>query len=103
VKFHYPYIFYIYDNNEIWMHKIDTPEVIHRFILINSIASIEPINNVYSENSAARPPTTFVCLLNYHGIFKLGEFSFRSYPAVDNDGVPISRSEKFITRKHKIN
>lgn len=88
VKFHHPYIFYIYDNNEIWMHKINEPLVIHRFVLINHITAIDYLDDVYLEKGIKRPRCSFVCLLTYGNIHKLAEFTFRQYPELEKNGKP---------------
>lgn len=98
IKFHDPYIFYIYDNNEIWLHKINEQEVIHRFIFINTITSVDVFDNYYFDAVAEGPIATFVCLLEYNNKLKLAELSFRTYPQLDRTGDPI-KGEDFVEGK----
>jgi hypothetical protein len=95
VKFHDPYIFYIYDNNEIWLHKVNEQEIIHRFIFINTITAVDMFDNYYFDSLAEGPMATFVCLLEYNRKLKLAELSFRTYPQLDNRGDPI-KGEGFV-------
>jgi hypothetical protein len=90
VKFHHPYIFFIFDNNEIWLQKIDDPKTIHRFVFFNSISAIDFIDDVYTQNEGKRPPCSFSCLLTYENVHRLAEFSFRLYPRLDSKGIPRS-------------
>ena len=88
VKVHHPWIFYIYDNNEIWMHRLDKPTEIHRYVMINTIGAIDYLDDVYFQKGVSRPPCSFMCLLTYKNVHKLAEFKFRDYPEMSKSGEP---------------
>jgi len=83
VKFHHPYLFFLFDNNEVWVQKIDDPKTIHRFIFFNSISSINQIDDVFHEGTKEHTPCSFSCLLTYAKVHRLANFEFRMYPKLD--------------------
>jgi hypothetical protein len=102
VKFHDPYIFYIYDNNEIWLHKVNEEEIIHRFIFINTITAVDMFDNYYFDELAEGPMAAFYCLLEYNRYLKFAEISFRTYPQLNGDGKPINKDEVEIEGNNNI-
>ena len=46
VKFHYPFIYYQYEKNEIWLQSIEDYHVIHRLVFINTISAFDTVDQV---------------------------------------------------------
>lgn len=77
VKFHYPYIFYGYEKNEIWIQKIDQPYVISRYVFINTITAFDYTDDVFYETgNNSKPPQSLRLILTYENHHKIAIFSF---------------------------
>ena len=63
VKFHYPYIFYNYEKNEIWAQKLDRPNVILRYVFINTITAFDFTDDVYTGDTTTQNDSNEIRLL----------------------------------------
>lgn len=82
VKFHYPYIFYGYEKNEIWIQKVDEPYKVQRYVFINTITAFDLTDDVYFGDpsdwySSYKRQKSLGLILTYETHHKIAEFTFR--------------------------
>jgi hypothetical protein len=79
VFFHYPFIFYGYENNEIWLQNVDEPYNIKRHAFINTISAFDYTDPVYfQENKNNKEKNSLGLVLTYRNHHKIAEFEFVS-------------------------
>jgi len=78
VHFHHPYIFYAYEKNEIWVQSIDKPNIINRFVFVNTITAFSIVDQVYNAHDANISPESkyMELLLTYEKCHRLAKFGF---------------------------
>ena len=96
VKFHYPYIFYGYEKNEIWIQKVDKPDKVKRYVFINTITAFDLADDVYfgdpsDWNSSYKRQKSLGLILTYETDHEIVEFTFG-----ENKEPPLLRTHKSI-------
>ena len=79
VKFHYPFIFYGYEKNEIWVQKVDDPYKIRRYVFVNTITAFDLTDDVFFETQRYKFANSLGLVLTYENHHKIAEFSFDEY------------------------
>lgn len=76
IKFHYPYLFYGFEKNEIWVQRIDIPYEIRRYVFINTITAFDYTDSVVSMTDYQTPQRQLGLILTYDNHHKIATFSF---------------------------
>ena len=81
VYYHYPIMFYPYEKNEIWVQYINTPQVINRYVFINTITSFSVTDLVYNEiDKNINPEGMFIeLLLTYEKCHRIAQIAFEGH------------------------
>mmetsp|Transcript_12932 Transcript_12932/g.14848 ORF Transcript_12932/g.14848 Transcript_12932/m.14848 type:complete len:242 (+) Transcript_12932:1773-2498(+) len=82
IKFHYPYIFYGYEKNEIWAQHIDKPQIINRYVFVNTITAFDNTDDVYFGYNYLKEPQTLGLILSYENHHKIASFKLSDSGAI---------------------
>lgn len=74
-RFHYPFIFYEHEKNELWFQSIEEKNVIHRFVFVNTITidNTDTVNSNFCYHN--RAPLEIGLLLTYESDHKVAKLS----------------------------
>ena len=98
IHFHDPYIFYVYEKNEIWVQSIHESSKINRYIFINSISATSIVDEVYDHRLASinNQHGSIDLLLTYEKWHRISTFMLNSL----NNGACIMRMKEPIHFKN---
>lgn len=76
IRFHYPFIFYEHEKNELWFQSIEEKNVIHRFVFINTITAIDNTDTVNCGYGYLNKPQLQIgLLLSYESDHKIAKLT----------------------------
>ena len=93
IKFHYPYLFYGFEKNEIWVQRIDIPYEIRRYVFVNTITAFDHTDSVNSGDGGF-PQKELGLILTYDNHHKIATFAFdENYAQIRRIQKPIKFTE----------